>query len=201
MMAHGENSLELPYSETATYQAVALPFAPSGDTDLSAVLVLPKARDGWLGVLREMDGGKFLDGLAPKRMREASVAVYLPKFSLDSAQLGSDGRAVEKALEQLGIRAAFNPQQADFSGIVETASPETRLYITRVLERVVIEIDEKGSKTEAAGSDDEDDVCLGLFDDEDVSPPPIIFRADHPFLFFITTRDGGLVLLSGVYHG
>jgi serine protease inhibitor len=193
MMSHGVEQMELPYYWSRTYQVAALPYAPLGETELAMVVILPKDRDGWRDVLQELDGEKFVSNLAPNRMRKENVEVYLPKFSLSSDRSG--GGMMGEVLQKLGVRTAFIPGVADFGGMVERGG----LHIGWVLQKAMIEVDEQGSTAAVASCVEM--MCYGDMGCGGGGPFVALLRADHPFLYFVTTLDGGTILFGGVYHG
>jgi serpin B len=81
---------------------------------------------------------------------------------------------------------AFNPDKADFSGMT-TAE---KLYISAVLHKAFIAVDEKG--TEAAAATAVAVAATGI-----PQKPKVVFRADHPFIFLIRHRPTGAALFVG----
>jgi serpin B len=88
----------------------------------------------------------------------------------------------------MGMPTAFNETTADFSGM--TGKPN--LYISRVLHKAWIEVDEKGSEAAAATAVVMDQLALPV----NVARPKI-FRADHPFFFVIEDKQSGEILFMG----
>ncbi len=88
-----------------------------------------------------------------------------------------------------GIRAAFDPTKADFSNLV--ASGSSALYISDTIQKAIIEVDEKGTVAAAASA-----VVVSLRSAA-ISVKPVVFRADHPFMFIIFDTVTGLILFMG----
>ena len=84
--------------------------------------------------------------------------------------------------------AAAAASAADFQGM--TAAE--RLYISAILHKAFVEVNEKG--TEAAAATAVVMATKGIFE-----PPadPKVFKADHPFLFLIRHRATGEILFLG----
>jgi serpin B len=165
---------QLPYLHGDGYQAVVLPYAGGG---LAMTIVLP---DGPLTALPK----GFPAGLADLTRRAGSrqVSLTLPRFRQES-QFG-----LAPVLTQLGIRQAFSPDDADFTGIT-TAEP---LSISAVVHKAYIDVDEHGTEAAAATA-----VVMRMLVAVRPAAPPVTMVADHPFLFAITDRTTGLPLFLG----
>lgn len=83
------------------------------------------------------------------------------------------------------MKDAFS-RSADFSKM--TGNKE--LYISAIIHKTFIEVDEKGTEAAAATA-----VVMRM-----KSAPPQIckeFKADHPFFYFIRENETGTILFSG----
>jgi serpin B len=160
------------YTESEIAQVVELPFEHSA---MSLVVVLPKKGHDLDEVVRLEDFTSWTKSLAARR-----VDLSLPKFKFG---FGSELKTV---LGKLGMKSAFQPNVADFSGIMKEP-----LVIGAVLQQAFVAVDEKGAEAAAATA-----VALALgaaAKPED----PVVFNADHPFLFFIRHPATGAVLFVG----
>ena len=88
-------------------------------------------------------------------------------------------------LQALGMRDAFEPRTADFSGIDGTRD----LLISGVFHKAFVDVYEEGTEAAAATG-----VVVGV---TSMPPPPEIFRADRPFLFLIREKATGSILFMG----
>ena len=75
--------------------------------------------------------------------RNQKVMVTIPKFKI-SSDLRLNG-----LLQALGVKDAFNPKRADFSGM---DGRQHWLYLSDVLQKAFIEVDEKGTEAAAAST-------------------------------------------------
>jgi serpin B len=108
-------------------------------------------------------------------LHESDVSVYLPRFRIEWERLLNDD------LQQLGMRHAFGA--ADFTRM----SPRgLDLYITKVLQKTFVDVDEEGTEAAAA-------TMVGI----GVTSAPASFRADRPFLVVIRERFSGTILFIG----
>jgi serpin B len=93
-----------------------------------------------------------------------------------------------KTLKAMGLSDALNAGRADFSGIDGGAG---HLYISEVIHRTWVQVDEEGTEAAAATA-----VVLKL---GAAMRKPVEFKADRPFLFAIRdTKSGALLFLGRV---
>jgi serpin B len=112
---------------------------------------------------------------------EKEGMVVLPKFKLEySVELN-------QPLQALGMKAAFAPIGADFSGIAP------QLFISHARQKTFVEVKEEG--TEAAAVTGIAMEAGGI-----MMPPPNPFQmiVDRPFLFLIEDKQTGTILFMGV---
>jgi len=195
---------DVPFSPDAT---VARPFTLLDGTEVD-VPTMHGARsagyargDGWQAVDLAYTGGELsLLVIVPDEGRFAEVERRLSEGLLDEAR---DALAVTRmqlslpkfamrtqaelvsALGELGMRDAFDPGRADFTGI-SVAEP---LYVSGVLHEAYIAVDEAGTEAAAATA-----VVIGT-----TSAPidEVRIDVDRPFLFVLQDRDTGSVLFLG----
>ncbi|MEX0711474.1 MAG: serpin family protein [Pirellulales bacterium] len=144
----------------------------------SMVLFLPEERDGLDDLeaklsLHTLDN--WLTGL-----RNELVKVVIPKFTLETQM------DMNAPLASLGVTRAFRPGDADFSGISGREPGKDPLYITSAVHKTMLDVNEAG--TEAAATTE---WAVGASDE------PILFQADHPFLFLIRDNRTGVFLFLG----
>jgi serpin B len=108
------------------------------------------------------------------------VTLKMPKFDYESTIGAND------PLAALGMSNAFNPELADFSGITEVE----KLFISDVLHKATITIDEEGTEAAAATA-----IVMRAtsIDPEE----PIELTIDRPFLYFIQHIPTGAILFMG----
>ena len=121
---------------------------------------------------------KMYEGKTTQYQVHASV----PKFKYDySAKLND-------TLKQMGITDAFDGEKADFSGMTE----QQKLFISNVLHKTHIELDEEGTKAAAATAVTMD-VSGALPAKEDIKE----IRLDRPFAYAIMDTQTGLPVFMG----
>ena len=165
---------EYRYAEGDRLQVVELLYKGG---ELAMVVVLPSKPDGLPALEQRATPEAVAKWLAAGRDRP--VRVWLPRFRVEAGSSPAD------ALRDLGMKAAFDPQAADFSGLVGE-----RVSLTRVAHRAFVEVTEEGTVAAAVS---------GIHENlpAPVPPPPVDLRADRPFLFLIRDVKHGTVLFLG----
>ena len=88
----------------------------------------------------------------------------------------------------MGMVDAFDENRADFSGM---DSRVVWLYISAVIHQAFVDVNEQDTEAAAATA-----VVMGARS-PGMSRPPLIFRADHPFVFLMRDNHTGSVLFLG----
>jgi serpin B len=154
--------LELPYQGKQLSLLVLLPRADEGLRDLEKRLTAPK-----------------LDMFYRQLRPETAMQVALPRFRVDCAL------SLHDVLRDLGIKAAFEPAAADFSGMAGRAQ-DVNLALADVRHEAVIEVDEHGSNVKRTP-----------LSSSWSAQPVQSFRADRPFVFVVRDNRSGAILLMG----
>jgi serpin B len=165
------------YFNGGTFQALDIPYK-SGE--LSMIVWLPNDAGGLPVLEQSMTAAnvrQWLDQLRPGQ----KVIVTLPKFKMT--------RQFELAgtLGALGMAQAFQQGRADFSGM----TGHRDLWISAVVHKAYVDVNEEG--TEAAAATGTIMRSMAMTREQ----PPIVFRADHPFVFLIRDNLSGSILFMG----
>ncbi|HET6880865.1 MAG TPA: serpin family protein [Pirellulales bacterium] len=165
------------YGETKDLQLLNLPYAGG---DLSMIVLLPKPIDGLDHLERQLTAKNLGDWTAAAG--ERLVQVYLPKFKLTSDfQLGP-------ALRSLGMNLAFS-READFSRM----SSVEGLLLSDVIHKAFVDVSEEGTEAAAATAVPPAPSAAPVGEPE----KPVVFRADHPFVFLIRDNRTQALLFLG----
>lgn len=165
---------ELEYFEDENIQFISKPYLNS---ELSFCIILPKKLFGIEEIEKTMNNHFFNKILDQSYSTKTSITI--PKLKFESSIEMSD------ALINSGLKTAFS-SKADFSGITK----EVPLMLDRVLHKACIEIDEE--KTKATAATVASMRITGV-------PSFKVFKADHPFIFFITDNRSRSILFMGRY--
>jgi serpin B len=179
LMFQGGNFL---VRETDGIQVLRLPY--SGE-DTSMYVLLPRTADGLPALEQQLTAQNLSNWtLGPGKEALEEVRVWLPKFKFTVPT------ELAGVLGKMGMSEAFNVQRANFRGISD--HPEG-LYITRVIHKAFVELDEVGTEAAAATA------VVGLAGAIPNGPVKQVreFRADHPFVFVIKHEPTGAALFVG----
>jgi len=168
-----EQTEEFDYTEGDGYQAVELPYV--GD-EVSMVVVAPEPERfaEFEEALNSDRAASIIDDL-----ERTNVTLSMPLFEFSSDLPLSD------ALKEMGMTAAFSPEEADFSGIDGTM----RLFIRDVLHKGFVSVDESGTEAAAA--------TAVVVEEESLPPEPVEMEIDSPFIFMIRDTETGTILFVG----
>jgi serpin B len=157
----GFEVLKLPYGENKEY---------------SMHIVLPDENGQLDKIIEKLDSAKWEE--IKDSLDKKEIDIFIPKFKIDYGIKELSG-----VLQELGMIEAFS-FNADFSGIC----PD--IYISRVLHKALIEVNEEGS--EAAAATVVEMKCVAY---EEVPQ----FNANRPFFFTISDEASGSILFMGKY--
>ena len=166
---------QFPYAESPEAQVLELSYAGN---DLSMLVLLPRDNNSLAAFERSLSPDKFYAWIRSLRSRE--VQVWLPKFKTTSEF------SLNQTLAALGMTDAFSPQ-ADFSGMDGTKN----LFISAVVHKAFVEVNEEGTEAAAATGG------VGTLKGIHIPEEPVVFRADHPFVFLIRDNRTGSILFLG----
>jgi serpin B len=116
----------------------------------------------------------------------ADVDLTFPKFESESSL------SLVSALELLGMQQAFDSCTADFRGMTgaDPCIPLVSLYITDILHKSFVSVDEEGTEAAAATA-----VIFGTTDA--TVPERVVVRFDRPFYYAIYDHPSETILFLG----
>jgi len=167
------------YFDGGTFQALELPYEGG---DLSMDVLLPKSNDG-LPALEESFTNAAIGDWLEKLQPVDKVILTFPRFTM------TQEFELSSALSAMGMPQAFG-SSADFSGM--TGKPD--FTISAAIHKAYIDVNEQGTEAAAATSIIMRATAARVPFPE---PPPVVFRADHPFLFLIRDNKSGAILFLG----
>jgi len=147
--------------------------------DTSMIIILPLERTGLRGLEQSLTPETFAS--AVEKMGRHPVQMFLPRFKVSSSH------ELQDVMQSLGVKVAFT-DKADFNGISDGLS------ISKVIQKVFVEVTEKGTEAAAATAVIMVETMSMLTFN---GPKPFEFKADHPFLFLIRHEPTGQILFMG----
>ena len=164
----GMTGIAIPYKDSPLVMKIFVPLAPKGGEDIEALFA----------ALNDAEREALLDSLDDADEKEIDRLV-IPKFTMEQEIKG-----LQEILQDMGIQEAF-AETADFDKIAED------LYVSQVLHKAKIEVDEQGTKAAAVTAV----AAAGCAMVEEKIP--VIFEADRPFIYVIQDTRTGMILFMG----
>jgi serpin B len=164
------------YLDGGGFQALQMPYKAD---ELAMLVLLPKQIAGLDALEESLTAEKLAEWVS--KLGWAKVDVTMPRFKV-TWQSG-----LAKCLQKMGMNRAFDPGKADFSGISGGKEP---LWISEVIHKAFVDVNEEGTEAAAA-------TAAIMVGGAPAPSKPVIFRADHPFLFLIRDVRSGCILFMG----
>lgn len=175
----GVEALKMDYRKYAVDNAEGDNWEYFRDADFSMYLI---KSDKEVDVQHLLDQAEFVYG---------DVAVSIPKFKVEY------GAALDDALQALGVKAAYDPEKADLTAMIDPSSlPGGQHFLDTVLQKTYIAVDEKGTEAAAVTA-----AMDGAGSAEPTRPELVrTFTADGPFWFVIRDNANKEILFVGRYE-
>ncbi|XP_042257034.1 plasminogen activator inhibitor 1 [Thunnus albacares] len=174
-LTHRFNYGEFVTADGVDYDVIEVPY--EGDS-LSMLLVSPFEPEVPLSVLSADLSNQRIQQWRTE-LRNVKRQLAMPRFTLNSEV------NLKTALLNMGLGDMFNLATADFTRI----TTDERLCVSKVLQRVKIEVNEQGTKGAAATAA----VMFSRMAVEEIT-------LDRPFLFLIQHKHTGAVLFMGQFN-
>ncbi len=181
MMQFHENRLienGFYYAETSNIKALKLLY--SGE-NVSMIFLLPKDESGSISWLQNNITNSKFEDIQEKFEKRKMSEIKIPKFEFKTEYESE----FKRALQDLGMNAAFVPGEANFSGMDGTKN----LFISKTVHKAYVKVDEEGTEAAAVTA-----VAMKL---TGLPGPKPTFVADHPFMFIIKDEKTGAILFIG----
>lgn len=159
----GFKAIELPYNQGNFTMTVLLPDVDKTLNDVISLLT----QENW-----ETWSQQFAN---------TDIQLQLPKFKYEY-----DEKKMIHILSDMGMAVAFDPYNADFTGI----NSDGGLFISDVRHKTFIETNEEGTEAAAVTSVEVSETSSGPND-------PIYMTIDRPFVYFIQEKSSGTILFIG----
>ena len=179
------------YPDDDGFAMLALPYKGG---DLSMLVITPNDPTKLATIEEKLDPETI--GAWIGKLEEREVNVFLPRFKSETSYTLGDSQS-PGALQKMGMERAFvdprRPDGANFDGMSVAEDPMNRLFISKVLHKAFVEVNEKGTEAAAATA-----VIAIRATSLPISEPfTPTFKADRPFLYLIRDNVTGSILFLG----
>lgn len=164
--------LSVDYLKAKDFSAVRLPY---DDNNFGFYIFLPDKGSSTEKLIQSMTYDNWEKWT--NDFKRAEVDIKLPKFKIEYED------ELNSMLQGFGMKAAFDPERADFSKITDKSQ-----YIDLVKQKCYIDVNEAGTEAAAAT-----EVLMKA----GIVANPIEFTADKPFLYAIADKKTGLIIFMG----
>ncbi len=167
---------KLNYATTSIFNAVKMPY---GNRQYNMIVMLPVQGKNSADIIDNLSKENWKNWMGRFEM-EDHVVVTLPRFKF------AFETPLKEVLQQMGMKKAFQPFNADFSRI-----SDEDLYISDARHKSFIDVNENGTEAAAVTSITFTTTSAGN------EPPKIHFNVNKPFVFAITENDTNAILFMG----
>ena len=171
----GENN-KFNYTETDDLKILEMNYQGN---ETSMIIILPKENN--ITLAEKQLSKENLTNWKNSFVNREIDTLKIPKFKLETEY------TLNNILSDMGMKDAFIPDIADFSGMDGTKN----LFISKVLHKAFVEVNEEG--TEAAAATVIVMELTAMPGEQNLTT----FIADHPFIFLIQQKETGAILFTG----
>jgi len=166
------------YYEGQAFQAVSLPY---GGGQVSMYIFLPPKGTSLVEFQKNLTATNWDSWM--KEFTETAGEITLPRFKVEY-EIG-----LNDALKALGMGVAFDPERANFKGMVQSSE---NVFISRVKHKTFAEVNEEGTEAAAVTS-------IEMRTTSAIRRPQKTFQmvVDHPFFFAIRDNNTGTMIFMG----
>lgn len=175
-----QKSLSCYYYETDGYQLISLPYA---DSTVEMAILLPENGQSVSDVLNSLTAQSWQAALSSGESQ--TVDIKLPPFEMNASV------DMLPVLKSMGVTNLFDPSIADLSGIAAQDGEALSFFVTGILQKSTLSVDESGTEAHSA---------TGITMDATSAPvdgQAKTFTADRPFLFCLYNTADGSILFTG----
>lgn len=168
------------YFQTDDFQALCLPYK---DNRFRLLIFLPSENSSLESFASGLTDQNWKDWLS--KFKESPGKITLPKFKIE------DNMKLKEPLKTLGMAEAFDSKKADFSNFIGATTKPPKIFISDVLHKTLMDVNEEG--TEAAAS------TVVVLDRKmaQQTNPYFEMKINRPFVFALHDQKTDKVLFLG----
>ncbi len=157
------------------------------DYNYSFIALLPNINVSMDDYIKSLNAKEFhqMVNLARQSSQDFVVETYIPKFKTEYDIL------LNKTLEDMGMTDAFNIDKSDFSKLGTYL--DQNIFISKVIHKTYIEVDEKGTKAAAVTATEFEAGCA-IVEEEPIMKT---VRLDRPFVYMIYDNKNDIPIFMG----
>ncbi len=174
------HSTEYGYIESLNAAGFSKPYA---DNKYSFVALLPEEGLAVSDFIASIDGKTLMDII--KNQSKDQVYASIPKFVFEYSE------ELSGILKELGIKDAFDEDAADFNSLGK--SDEGNIFISRVIHKTKIQVDEKGTRAGAV-------TAVEMKNGSSAPAEPKRVNLNRPFFFMIVDNEFSMPIFMGVLN-
>lgn len=171
--------VEVPGTAGCGIRGIALPYR---DSPLVMKIFLPDGRGDIVSLFAALsveEKEALLDSL-DSADKEKITLLTIPKFTMEQ-----EIKELNLLLQKMGMKEAFDTENADFDRIAED------IYVSLVLHKAKVEVNEQGTRAAGVTTITTTDGCASIEEE------PIVFEANQPFVYVIQDTRTGMILFMG----
>lgn len=146
------------------------------DSQYSLMIILPKKYRRMKCLERKLDYDYYLNYTQQKQKKKINLSI--PKFDIET------DFDLNETLKKMGIKDAFD-SRADFSGITQSE----QLFISKVLHKAKITVDEEGTEAAAA--------TAVVMRKTSILAETVDFKANRPFIYILRNNQTNCIYFMG----
>jgi len=166
------------YLETDEFQLVRLPYQ---NQFVAMYVLLPKENVALKSIAPKLTAARWAEWLGQLKPRAGQVG--LPRFKVEYSA------SLKPVLTAMGMADAFDPSKADLNGILPPDTTSERVFISDVLHKTYLSVDEQGTEAAAATA-----VVMQV---TSVPTNPFQMIVNRPFFLAIADKPTGVILFMG----
>lgn len=174
------NSTEYGYIEVPGAIGFSKPYA---DNKYSFIALLPDEELTLWDFMTSLDGTTLIEAI--KNQSDDQVFASMPKFTFEY------DNELSKVLKEVGIVDAFDAELADFTSLGQ--SNDGNIFISRVIHKTKIEVNEKGTKAGAVTAVEMSEASMDLTE-------PKIVNLNRPFFFILVDNEFRMPIFMGILN-
>lgn len=179
------------YPDREGFAMLALPYRGGA---LSMLVIAPNDPGNLAAIEDKLNAASVAAWI--DRLEARDVNVFLPRFKSGTTYTLADSES-PGALQKMGMERAFIdprfPNGANFDGMSQTRDPRDRLFLSKVIHKAFVEVNEKGTEAAAATAV----IAFQATSLPVTEPFTPTFKADRPFIYLIRDNETGNILFLG----